>query len=101
MVSMAVGYLATFLFAQEVGNCCCAMGWTMGQSDIAGAMNRELRHYKTRAFGARLFAEFPLHPSNSEIWQDVAWDDLAKLKEQMAKTKARAARMIAEPRARS
>lgn len=79
------------------------MGWTMGQSDIAGAMNRELRHYKTRAFGARLFAEFPLHPSNSEIWQDVAraWDDLAELKEQMAKTNARAARTIAEPRTRS
>ena len=70
----------------------------MGRSDIAGELNRELRHYKTRAFGARLFAEYPLHPSNAEIWQDVAraWDELAELKQKMAKTDALAAKATAE-----
>ena len=79
------------------------MGWTMSQSNIAGEINRELRHCRTRAFGARLFAEFPVHPPNSEVWGDIAraWDELAELKEQIARTNARAARTIAGPRPRS
>jgi hypothetical protein len=60
-------------------------------------LDRELRHCKTRAFGARLFARYPLHASNAAVWEDVAraWDDLAALKQHIAETDARSARTAA------
>jgi hypothetical protein len=60
----------------------------MGNFNIDNRIDREARHCRTRAFGARLFARYPLHPSNAEAWEEVAraWDDLARLKEELAKT---------------
>jgi hypothetical protein len=63
----------------------------MGHFDITDRKDRDLRRCQTRAFAARLFSEYPLHPSNADIWAEVArsWDDLARLKSHIAMTEAR------------
>ena len=59
--------------------------------DIRNKIDRDLRHCRTRAFGAHLFARYPLHQSNAMAWEQVAsaWDDLAKLKQRMLEDESR------------
>lgn len=69
-----------------------------GCLDITSLTDRDLRHCRTRALVARLFAGRPRHPSNSGVWEFVAraWEELASLKEDDARLDARAARLAAE-----
>lgn len=65
----------------------------MSHFDIMDSRNRDLRRCQTHAFAARLFARYPMHPSNSDIWAEVArsWDELARLKAQIALSDSRTA----------
>ena len=69
----------------------------IGSFDITSDIDRDVRHCKTRAFAARLFAGHPLHHANSDIWEDVAraWDELARMKERQARAAAQIARASA------
>jgi hypothetical protein len=60
----------------------------MADFDIADRIDRDIRHCRTRAFAARLFASHPLHHSNAPAWERVAraWEELASLRAQVAVT---------------
>ena len=60
----------------------------MADFDIADRLDRDIRHCRTRAFAARLFARRPIHHSNAAAWEQVAraWEDLALLRAQVAVT---------------
>jgi hypothetical protein len=58
--------------------------------DIGNKVDRDLRHCRTRAFGAHLLAKYSLNHSNAIAWEQVAcaWDELANLKQRVATDRA-------------
>ena len=68
----------------------------MANFDIADKAHRDLRHCRTRAFVARLFAARPVHPTNGLVWAYIAdsWEQLASIKEDELRTRARSAKAV-------
>jgi hypothetical protein len=60
----------------------------MSSFDRGSKLENEVRRCKTRALGARLFAGHPADKLDQQVWDDIAfaWDDLAALKQRIAKT---------------
>jgi hypothetical protein len=67
----------------------------MSQFNISSEEDHDIRWCQSHAFAAHLFARYPLHPSNADVWAEVArcWDDLARMKAQIAKSDADTAQM--------
>ena len=70
----------------------------MANFNIHSKADRDIRHCRTSAFGARLFAAHPRHELGAPLWENVAaaWEELAKLKELAAQNDAKLVKARAE-----
>jgi len=62
----------------------------MDRFDYSNLAHRKARMYRTHAFTAQLFADSPIHRSNTDTWAYIAdaWTELAGIKERSNQTPA-------------